>query len=112
MPLYDKKNESEFKVSSLRAIRGAIERYLKQPSNNKPWSIIGDSEFPKANQTRNSICKNMVKEGKAGPVVHKHPITSEQMQELFRTGQLGDSNTKDPSTAWLYLTLYFGKRGR
>ena len=110
------KNGSEFKVSSLRAIRSAIDRYLKQPPNNKPWSIIGDSEFAKANQTLNAICKNMMKEGKVGPVVHKHPITSEQMQELFRSGQLGDSNTKDPSqllrTAWFYLTLYFGKRGQ
>ena len=110
------KNGSEFKVSSLRAIPGAIDRYLKQPPNNKPWSIIADSEFAKANQTLNAVCKNMMKEGKVGPVVHKHPITSEQMQELFRSGQLGDSNTKDPSqplrTAWFYLTLYFGKRGR
>lgn len=57
-----------------------------------------------------------MKEGKVGPVVHKHPLTSAQMQELFRSGQLGDSNLKDPSqilrTAWFYLTLYFGKRGR
>ena len=58
-----------------------------------------------------------MKEGKVGPGVHKHPITSEQMQEIFRSCQeLGDSNTKDPSqlmrTAWFYLTLYFGKRGR
>ena len=48
--------------------------------------------------------------------MHKNPITSEQMQELFASGQLGDANTKDPSqllrTAWFYLTLYFGKRGR
>ena len=111
-----KKNGSEFKVSSLRAIRGAIDRYLKQPPHNKPWSIIGDSEFAKANQTLNAICKNMMKEGKVGPVVHKNPITSEQMQELFTSGQLGDANTNDPSqllrTAWFYLTLYFGKRGR
>ena len=57
-----------------------------------------------------------MKEGKVGPVVHKHPITSEQMQVFFRSGQLGASNTKDPSqllrTAWFYLTLYFGKLGR
>ena len=38
--------------------------------------IIGDSEFAKANQTLYAICKNMMKEGKVGPVVHKHPITS------------------------------------
>ena len=41
------KNGSEFKVSSLRAIRGAIDWCLKQTPNNKPWSIIGDSEFAK-----------------------------------------------------------------
>ena len=64
------KNGSEFKVSSLRAIQGAIDRYLKQPPNNKPWSIIGDSEFAKANQMLNAICKNMMKEGKVGPVLH------------------------------------------
>ena len=57
-----------------------------------------------------------MKEGKVGPVVHKNPITSEQMQKLFTSDQLGEGNTKDPSqllrTAWFYLTLYFGKRGR
>ena len=116
MPLYGKKMEANSKF--LRCERGsAIDRYLKQPPNNKPWSIIGDSEFAKANQTLNAICKNMMKEGKVGPVVHKHPITSEQMQVFFRSGQLGASNTKDPSqlvlrTAWFYLTLYFGKLGR
>ena len=97
-------------------IHGAIDRYLKQPPHNKPWSIIGDSEFAKANQTLNTICKNMMKKGKVGPLVHKNPITSEQMQELFTSSQLGDANTEDPSqllqTAWFYLTLYFGKRGR
>ena len=79
------KNGSEFKVSSLKVIHGAIDCYLKQPAKNKPWSIIGDSEFAKANQTLNVTCKNMTKAGKVGSVVHEHPITSEQMQELFRT---------------------------
>ena len=45
-------------------------------------AIIGDSEFAKANQTLNAICKNMMKEGKVSRVAYKHPITSEQMQEL------------------------------
>ena len=76
----------EAKVYSLRTIRGAIDRYLMQPPHNKPWSIIGDSDFAKANQTLNAICKNMMKEGKVGSVVHKNPITSEQMQELFASG--------------------------
>ena len=49
-------------------------------------------------------------------MVHKNPITSEQMQESISSSQLGDTNTKDPSQlmrmAWFYVTLYFGKRGR
>ena len=35
------KDGKDFKVSSLRTIRAAIERYLKQPPINKPWSIVG-----------------------------------------------------------------------
>ena len=81
--------------------------------HNKPWSIVGDSEFARA---INAICKNMMREGKIGTVVHKNPITTEQMQELFASGQLGNADTNDPSqllrTARFYLTLYFGKRGR
>ena len=73
MLLLGKKNGSEFKVSSLRAILGAIDRYLEQPPHNKPWSIVGDSEFERANQALNAICKNMMREGKIGTVVHKIP---------------------------------------
>jgi len=58
----------------------------------------------------------MMREGKIGTVVHKNPIATEQMQELFASGQLGNADTNDPSqllrTARFYLTLYFGKRGR
>ena len=110
------KDGSPYKVSSLKAIRAAIDRFLKQSPNNKPWSIVGDSEFQKANETLNAVCKKTTKEGKVGPTIHKNPITSEQLQQLFASGQLGDANSNDPSqlqrTAWFYITLYFGKRGR
>ena len=43
-------------------------------------------------------------------------FTSEQLQQLYETGQLGEWDTLDPSqlprTAWFYITFYFGKRGR
>ena len=64
----------------------------------------------------NAVCKNLMKDGKVGPVVHKTPITSEQLQKLFESGQLGNADTKDPKqlqqTAWFYTYLYFGRRGR
>ena len=34
--------------------------------------------------------------GKIRPVVRKTPITSEQLQKLFESGQLGNADTKDP----------------
>ena len=53
-------------------------------------------------------------EEKVGPKIHKNPITSEQLQQLCETGQLGEWDTLDPSqvlhTAWFYITFYFGKR--
>ena len=77
------KDGSRFKVSSLKAIRAAIDRYLRQsPPHNKPWSIVGDPEFNKANETLNAVCKDMVKRGQVSPVVHKTPITSEQLQSM------------------------------
>ena len=109
-------NGEPFKVSSLKAIRAAIDRYLKQAPINKPGSIVGDYEFKKANDTLNAACKNLMKEGKVRPVVHKTSITSEQLQKLFESGQLGNADTKDPKqlqqTALFYTYLYFGRRGR
>lgn len=110
------KDGSKFKVSSLRSIRAAIDRYLRQPPVNKSWSIIGDPEFQTANKVLNAICKSNSKEGKLGTVVHKQPITREQINHLFSSGELGDCDATDPAqllrTAWFYITLYFGKRGR
>ena len=44
-------------VSLLKAIRAAIDRYL----NQAPIIIIvGDYEFKKANDTLNTVCKNLM----------------------------------------------------
>ena len=59
------KDGKEFKVSSLRSIRAAIDRYLRQPPVNKPWSIVGDKEFHTANKVLNAICKKKEKKEKS-----------------------------------------------
>lgn len=110
------KDGKDFKVSSLHTMRAATERYLKQPAINKPWFIVWDTTFETANKVLNAICRKNAQEGKASPIVHKQPITKEQVEELFRPGQLGECDTQDPAqllrTTWFYITLYFGKRGR
>ena len=80
-----------FKVSSVKAIQAAIDRYSRQPPNNKPWSIVGDSAF------QNAICKQMMQEGKVGPTIHKNPITNKQLQQVYETGQLRKWDTLDLS---------------
>ena len=100
---------TEFKVLSLKAIRAAVNRYLRQPPNNKPWWIVGDSAFQKSDKVLKAICKQMMQEGKVGPTLHKNPITSEQLQQLYGTGQPGEGDTLDPSqilrTKWFYITF-------
>ena len=77
---------TEFKVLSLKAIRADVNRYLRQPPNNKPWSIVGDSAFQKSNKVLNAIGKQLMQEGKVGPTLHKNPITSEQLNSLTEKG--------------------------
>ena len=100
-----KQDGSEFKVTSLRSIRSAIDRHLKQAPYNKPWSLIADPAFEKANKVLNAICKKHTRKGKIGT-----------LEKLFESGQLGNSDSKNPrqlmQTAWFYVMLYFGKRGR
>ena len=48
--------------------------------------------------------------------MHKKAISKQQVEKLFRIGVLGRADTKDPAqlqrTAWFYLGIYFGRRGR
>ena len=112
------KDGKDFKVSYLGTIRAAVtvERYLKQPPINEPWFIAGDPDFETANNVLSAICRKNAQEGKASPIVHKQPIKKEQVEQLFRTGQLGECHTQDPAqllrTTWFYITLYFGKKRR
>ncbi|PFX19719.1 hypothetical protein AWC38_SpisGene15848 [Stylophora pistillata] len=43
-------------------------------------------------------------------------ISKQQVEKLFQSGELGPADTKDPAqlqrTAWFYLCIYFGRRGR
>ena len=111
-----KKGGSFFKISSLKAIRAAVDRFLKSAPNSEPWSIISDPQFKQANDALDAFAKSIRREGKVGGVVHKSPITKEQIETLFERQQLGPADTKCPSqllrTSWFYITLYFGKRGR
>ena len=111
-----KKDGSFYKRTSMKSIRAAIDRFLWSPPYNKNFSIIADAVFTEANKVLDAFVKDLRKTGKIAGIVHKKPISKEQMKRLFDSGELGPANSMNPAqlqrTAWLYLGFCFGRRGR
>ena len=111
-----KKDGTYYKSSSTKSIRAAIDRFLRFPPNNKPFSIISDPAFTEANKVLDAFVKDLRKTGKIAVVVHKRAISKEQLKKLFESGELGPAGSLNPAqlqrTAWFYLGLFFGRRGR
>ena len=109
------KDGSYYKKTTMKAIRAAIERFLKKKCK-KGFSIVGDPTFAEANAVLDAFVKDLRKSGKIAGTVHKKPISKEEIQQLFRAGELGPADTLDPAqlfcTVWFYLSFYFRKRGR
>ena len=105
-----------YKSSSTKSIRAAIDRFLRSPPHNKPFSIISDPSFTEANKVLDAFVKNLRKTGKIAVVVHKRALSKEQLKKLFESGELGPDEALNPAqlqrTAWFYLGLFFGRRGR
>ena len=87
----------ESMAPSWKFIWAAIDRYLTQPPNNKPWSMVGDSAFQKSNKVVNAIYKQVMQEWKVAPTIDNNLITSEQLQQRYERGLLGEWETLDPS---------------
>ena len=111
-----KQDGSYYKTSSMKSIRATIDRFLRSQPHCKQFSIIGDPAFTEANQVLDAFVKDLRKTGKIAGVVHKKPITKQQIQRLHECGELGPANSTKPEqlqrTVWFYLVLYFGQRGR
>ena len=105
-----------YSKASLVSIRSAIDRFLRDEPHNKPFSIIGSPEFTEANKALSSFLKTLSKSGDIRPTVHKNPLTREVIESLYEAGELVEANSQDPSklqqTAWFFITLYLGRRGR
>ena len=56
------------------------------------------------------------KSGQICSTVHKPALTTEAVSKLYEAGELVDARCLDPQklqqTAWFFITLYFGRRGR
>lgn len=103
---------SYYKKNTKKSIRAAIDRHLKSPPNNKPFSIIADPAFAEANSVLDAFVEDLRKTGKIAGVVHKNPITQDQIKLLFDKGELGPADSSEPAqllrTVWFYLGILHG----
>ena len=88
-----KQDGSYYKTSSMKSIRAAIDRFLRSPTHWKQFSIIGDPAFTEGSQVLDAFVKDLRKTGKIAGVVHKKPITKQQIQRLYECGELGPANS-------------------
>ena len=59
-----KKDGMYYKNTSMKSIRATIDRFLRSPPNDKPFSIISDSVFTEANKILDAFVKDLRKTGK------------------------------------------------
>ena len=111
-----KQDGSYYNKTRLTSIRAAIDRHLRNEPNNKPFSIIGDSEFTEGNKALNSLLKSLSKSGEICSTVHKPALIVEAVAKPYEVGELVDASSLDPKklqqTALFFPTLYFGRRRR
>ena len=67
-----RKQDGQFyKSSSLKAIRAAIDRYLRMPPHSKQFSIVADPAFTEANKILDAFVKELRTSEKISGVVYK-----------------------------------------
>ena len=79
----------------MKSIQAAIDRFLRSPPNNKPFSIISDAVFTEANKVLDSFVKDLRNTGKGAGVVHKKAVSKDQIQRLFERGELGPTDSQN-----------------
>ncbi len=99
--------------NSMKAILAGLERYLTQAPHRKAFSIIQDKVFAPANEALDSHLKRLAKTGVLSSTKHKPALEREDVEQLFAARQLGNDTPESVlQSAWFYLMLYFGRRGR
>ena len=69
-----------YKSSSLKAIRAAIDRYLRMPPHSKQFSIVADPAFTEANKILDAFLKELRKSGKLVVLCIKRPSRNSKLR--------------------------------
>ena len=77
---------------------------------------MGDPLFTEANKTLSNYLKTLSKRGDIAPRAHKQALTKQVVGKLYGEGELVEFDTLNPGklqqTAWFFISLFLGKRGR
>ncbi|XP_068723737.1 uncharacterized protein [Montipora capricornis] len=80
---------------------------MTQAPHRKAFSIIHDKVFVPSNEALDSHLKSLAKTGVLSSTKHKQALKREDVKQLGN-----DTPQSLLHTAWFYLMLYFGRRGR
>ena len=102
----------EYKTSSLKCIRAALNRYFRR---ERCLDIISDKRFIAANDMFKGVTKVAREEGR-GFVEHKETITEadfQKLKEYFSKNMAGPANGRSLQEIVLFNVIYqMGRRGR
>ena len=110
-----KKDGGFYNRATLTSNRSAIDRHLRNEPHNKPFSIISDSQFTKANKALNYFLKTLNKSGQICSTGHKPGLTTEAVSKLYEANELvrckmPRSTKATANSVVLYNPLLWSKR--
>lgn len=107
-----KKNGEDFEPGTLRGILGSVDRYFRK--HNYGHAIFSGNvrDFPSTRDALAAKQKQLKREGRGNHPNRAQPITNEEVEVLYLTGQLGTGSPDALlNTVWFNNWVYFGLRG-
>ena len=100
----------DYEPDSLTSIHRAIDRYLRE--NNYGYSLLTSPEFSVSKKILECRRKELKSLGKGNKPNQAEPLTPQQEDRLWETGQLGDNNARQlQNTVWWFNAKLLGFRG-
>merc|ERR1711879_853906 len=81
-----------YRGKTLQTMRNSLKRYLQAPPHNKPFNIVKDSEFQKANSAYETAMTEIKREGK-GHIENTPAMSKSDIDKLYTSMHM---NTNTP----------------
>ncbi|XP_070546123.1 uncharacterized protein KIAA1958-like [Ptychodera flava] len=105
-----KRDGTEYEPETLHSFFNSIDRVLRE--NKYQWSVKTDAPFEGTRRVLAAKKRNLKAMGKGNAPNKTEPLTADDIDELYNTGQLGmHSPSALQNTVWWFLTTQFGLRG-